>query len=409
MKSLLIFPIAFGFSAASHAAPATPAATQQMVDRVLKETSAIRGLSIKRPVVSGVQSIKGVEAMVEGQLKTQTSANELRATEIFLTQLGLAPAGFGLKKYYVGMMGEQIAGYYESKTKKFYTSSNVDSGQLEMVMSHELTHALQDQHFDLSRLENWPKHDSDARMAMSALVEGDATFTMARYTTRNPFRALGVLASALRSPGDTKALSAGPRILRESLTFPYLQGMQFATKLYQGGGWPSVSRAFSALPQSTEQVLHFEKYQSREAPVKVELRDISSTLGAGWKLLDHDVNGEMGLALIVGEHLQDEPRATRAAAGWGGDRYSVYGGPKGNLVVQDCRFDTPADAAEWQQAYAKRTDNRLKKSAQVRGALQVWNAAPNGVWMEKRGSRVLILEGTVGVFNPNAVLNALWR
>lgn len=388
--------------------------TQQMVDRVLRETSALRGLSIKRSVPGVVETRAQVEAMLRGKMKSELTSNQIAATQILLRQLGLVPAKFQLQSAYIALMGEQIAGYYDAKTKVFTTTDRVSSGELETVMAHELTHALQDQHFDLSRLEKWPEHDSDARLAMSALVEGDATLVMSRYMASNPLRFLGVLASSLRSQGASQGFTKAPRILRESLTFPYLQGLDFTTRLYRRGGWQAVSSAFGHLPQSSEQILHFEKYLAGEAPQKVELRDLSRApsraLGRGWTLLDHDVNGEIGLFLTLAEPLGDDDAARAAVAGWAGDRYSVYRGPKKSaLVVQDCRFDTVGDAQQWRDAYARSASKRLKIQAQKRGALQVWNAAPKGVWMEQKGVRVLILEGTVGAFNPALLLRELWR
>lgn len=415
-RSLAFLPLTLGLLAcAAHSQP-TPApakinarSAQQMVDRVLRETSTLRGLSLKRAVASGVQSEAAIEKMIEREMQSQLSPNEITASELFLKQLGLAPAGFDLKSHYVKMLGEQIAGYYDTKTKKFYTAQSVNPLMLETVMAHELTHALQDQHFDLSRLDKWPRHDSDARVALSSLVEGDATFTMSRYMAGNPLRFLGVLAASLK-PQNSKVFYSGPRMVQESLTFPYLKGMDFASKLYKNGGFARISRAFTTVPQSTEQILHFEKYLAREAPVKVKLRDLTPRLGKGWTLLDHDVNGEMGLALVVGEHLKDERGAQNAAAGWGGDRYTVYRGPKkAVLVVQDTVWDSESEAREWREAYARGTGKRFGIKPQQRGALQVWSAARSGVWMEQRGRRVLILEGTVGAFNPTPILAALWR
>ena len=348
--------------------------------------------------------------MVEEQLQTELSKDEVDATEVFLRQLGLAPANFDLRRAYVRLLGEQVAGYYSSKTGTFYTSNRVSPLELETVMAHELTHALQDQHFDLSRLEKWPRHDSDAQMAMSALVEGDATLVMSQYMTGNPLRALGVLLSSLKPPANPQVMRETPKILTEGLTFPYLKGLDFATRLYGRGGWPQVSAAFKRLPQSTEQILHFEKYLSREAPVVVKPRDLNPILGQKWTMLDHDVNGELGLSLVVGEFLATRAEAESAAQGWAGDRYSVYRGPKNAvLVVQDTVWDSASEARQWREAYARRTSRRFKRQPQKRGALSVWNAAPNGIWMEQRGRRVLILEGTVGAFNPSPILAALWK
>lgn len=383
--------------------------TRQMVTRVLRETSALRELPIRGVVQSRVQSRAQIERMLGGKIQSELSTRRVLGSELFLRQLGLAPANFNLKSTYIRMMGEQIAGYYDTRTQTFTTLNSIDAGQLETIMAHELTHALQDQHFDLSRLENWPPHDSDAQIAMSALVEGDATLAMSRYMAKNPLRFMGVLASALKSQSASPTFDKAPRILRETVTFPYFEGLKFATQLHTRGGWSAVSAAYKRLPQSSEQILHFEKYLAREAPVRVELRDLNRALGAGWTRLDHDVNGELGLFLILAEKGVDEAGSKRAAAGWAGDRYQVYRGSRGALVVQDCRFDSQFDAREWREAYARKTAKRFGSKAQQRGALQVWNAAPNGVWMEQRGNRVLILEGTVGAFNSTNVLTELWR
>lgn len=386
----------------------SPQSAQQMVTRVLRETSQLRGLSIKRAVPSGLTSRAKVERMIAEQIATEISGEEIAATEILLRQLGLAPKNFDLRKTYVRLLGEQVAGYYSSKNGTFYTSDTVSPLELETVMAHELTHALQDQHFDLKRLENWPRHDSDAQLAFSALVEGDATLVMSQYMTKSPLRALGMLVSAFKNPSGGQTLRETPAILVEGLTFPYVKGLDFATNLYQDGDWPQVSAAFRRLPQSTEQILHFEKYLAREAPVKVPLRDLKPVLGQNWTLLDHDVNGEIGAALITNEFLKNRAASDEAAKGWGGDRYSVYRNAKNAvLVVQDTVWDSEIEARQWREAYARRSTARFNRGPQKRGALQIWNAAPDGVWMEQRGRRVLILEGTIGAFNPEKIVAAL--
>lgn len=392
--------------------PRISAATvQAMVNRVLRETSALRGLSIRRPVRSGVQTRAQVEAMIARQMQGVAS-DEMAASEVYLKQLGLAPANFDLRHSTTSLMGEQVAGYYDPKSGAFYTSDRISPAELETVMAHELTHALQDQHFDLGRLERWPKHDSDAKLAMLSLVEGDATLVMSRYMMANPFRFLGMLGSSLKPQSSSAVLRSSPRLLRETLVFPYISGMGFTTNLYRQGGWARVSRAFNLLPQSTQQVMHFDKYLARKAPVRVALRDVRPQLGAGWKLLDHDVNGEEGSALVLSEFLPDRDEVARATSGWAGDRYAVYHGPKNRtLVVQDGLWDSESAARSWRDAYARRTDLRFGANIkpQNRGALSVWNAGRNGVWVEQRGRRVVILEGTVGAFNPAPVLAALWR
>jgi len=412
--SLWLAPaLLLGLGACATAQAARPARVnaalvQSMVNRVLKETSELRGLSVLRPVKSGVQTRAQVEAMIRREI-AGTSSDELLASQLFLTQLGLAPRDFDLKKSTTSLLGEQVAGYYDPKTGTFYTSDRISTGELETVMAHELTHALQDQHFDLKRLEVGPKHNSDAKLALSSLVEGDATLVMSRYMARNPFRFLGMLGSALL-PHDSAAFNATPRALRDALIFPYLQGLTFTNDLVRQGGWPAVSRAFARLPKSTQQVMHFELYLADKKPVPVPLRDVRPQLGAGWKLLDHDVNGEEGSALVLSQFLPNKGEVETATKGWAGDRFAIYRGPNaGVLIVQDTLWDSEQAAKKWRDAYAKRTDLRSGSSFDVLkdGALKRWKIGPDGVWLERKGRRVVILEGTYGAFQSARVLTAL--
>lgn len=382
-----------------------------MVRAVLKETSQVRGLSILRPVPAGIQSAAGVEKMAREQIAQSASSDEVVGTELLLKKLGMAPANFDLKSYFVSMIGEQLAGYYDTKTKKFYTTEHVNRLQLETVMAHELTHALQDQHFDLEQLEKLPKHNSDAKIAISALVEGDATFTMGRYAMNNPLRVVGLLASSLSPASSSPVLSSGPNALKESLIFPYMQGMVFVRALYQNGGWPAVSEAFKHVPQSSEQILHPEKYFAHEAPRKFRTPDLSARLGTGWRRLDYDVNGEFGLALILKEHLASPAQVSSAAAGWAGDQYAIYRGPRGQaLFAQACAWDTEADAKEFFDAYLARTNARYETKVTSNNAVRaVWKIREGDVWMERRGQRVVILEGLPSGANAENLARPMWR
>ena len=95
----------------------------------------------------------------------------------------------------IRLLTEQVAGYYEPKTRQFYLADWIDIDGQRPIMAHELTHALQDQHFNLRRFDHWPKGDSDAELAAHALIEGDATLTMALYVANNPLRTLTFLRS----------------------------------------------------------------------------------------------------------------------------------------------------------------------------------------------------------------------
>jgi hypothetical protein len=200
---------------------------------------------------------------------------------------------------------------------------------------------------------------------------------------------------------STQKIDSAPRALRESLTFPYEQGMAWVRQLYTRGGWKAVDAAFKDLPQSTEQIMHAEKYFAHEAPVKVEVPDLSHALGAGWRRIDTDVNGEWGYFQILDEFLKDEKASRQAAAGWGGDRYALYENARTHetMLEQVSVWDTEQDAREFYDAYVKRTERRYGTGnlshSKVSDDLTVdtFTTTDKSVWVVRRGSRVVIAEG----------------
>ena len=467
----------------------TPAAAQQTAARnaaliaatqdVLKDTSAIRQLSILRPVQSSAQSRAEIERALIKSLDEDTTPAEIHADEVTLKKLGLAPADFQYRALMLRVLTEQVAGYYDPKTRQFHLADWIDLDGQKPIMAHELTHALQDQHFNLRRFEHWPKGDSDAELAAHALIEGDATLAMALYVANNPLVALAFLKSLGAAGMASEELDKAPRALRESLLFPYQDGEKWVNALYKRGGWNEVSQAFATLPQSTEQILHPEKYFAHEAPVKVTLPDIepllngssraevrdqksqvrgqksevsryagsadgrgpragsprgvldSSALSAkrelltahrslltgAWRRIAYDVQGEWGFYLILDQFLKSPAESRRAAAGWGGDRFAVYEGPKGEtLIASLSAWDTENDAREFFDAYVKRTALRYPGAARLPFSdprpltpdSRAFRTSDGGVVIELRGNRVAILEGMPDHADAKSLLKSPW-
>jgi hypothetical protein len=446
-----ILLIALSFSAvsivpggAAQLAPQQPAATTSAsrnaaliaaTQEVLKETSEVRQLAILRPVQSSTQSRAEIERAVMKNLDEEVTPADMHAAEVTLKKLGLAPPDFQYRALMVRLLTEQVAGYYEPKSRQFYLADWIDIDGQRPIMAHELTHALQDQHFNLRRFDHWPKGDSDAELAAHALIEGDATMTMAMYVASNPLRALTFLKSMGAMSIATDELDKAPRSVRESLLFPYQEGMNWTRALYKQGAWPEVSKAFTNLPQSTEQILHADKYFAREAPVKVLVPDITNLLNSGersvltsvppasaggsfaqlrWKKLASDVNGEWGFYLILDEFLKSPAESRRAAAGWAGDRTSVYESQKGDvLYISLSTWDTENDAREFFDAFVKRTQLRYPEATTLTDpqrsgpALQTFRTPEGVTAIELRGSRVLIIDGVTGEPGIDTLLKAV--
>ena len=413
-------------------AAARNAALTAATDEVLKETSTLRQLAVVRPVQSSTQSRAEIERAVVKNLDEDTSAADMHAAEVTLKKLGLAPPDFQYRPFMIRLLTEQVAGYYEPKTRQFHLADWIDIEGQKPVMAHELTHALQDQHFDLRRFEHWPKGESDAELAAHALVEGDATLAMVMYVSSDLSR-LRTFMKSLGAMGlDTKELDQAPRVIRESLLFPYQEGLNWTRALYKQGGWTRVSQAFTTLPQSTEQIIHPEKYFAHEAPVKVILPDITNALneagrkrasGANeakvavtWQRIASDVNGEWGTYLLLDQYLKSATDSRRAAAGWAGDRYAVYESSTGKAVfISLLAWDTDNDAREFFDAYRKRVDLRYPRAQDTHffaapdapKGVASWKTDDGAVAVNWLGSRVVIIEGCPDGVDPNRLMTVV--
>ena len=402
-----------GHAQTAATATAQNAAIVSTTAAVLKETSELRELSIMKTVKSGAQSRAEIERMIIRNLDSETTPAEMHAAEMVLKAFGLAPESFSYRPFLIKLLTEQVAGYYDPKAQQFYLADWIELEGQKPVMAHELTHALQDQHFNLRRFENWPKGDSDAELAAHALIEGDATLAMTLYMTKNPLVALAFIKSIGSQDMATEQFRQAPRALRESLLFPYEEGSAWATQLYKRGGWEMVSRAFTKLPQSSEQILHADKYFSYEAPQKITLPEFRVFLGPTWKRIDYDVNGEWGCYLVLDEYLNDATESKPAAAGWAGDRFALYEGskPGETFIAQLTSWDTANDAKEFFDAYAKRTAKRYADARETKNTAErlEWQTSSGAVAMELRGSRVAILEGIPASTDANSLLRAIWQ
>jgi hypothetical protein len=391
------------------------AAIISTADAVLKETSEIRELSILRAVKSGAQSRSEIERMIIKNLDSDTTPAEMHASEVLLKAFGLAPVDFAYRSFLIKLLTEQVAGYYDPKAKQFYLADWIEIDGQKPVMAHELTHALQDQHFNLKRFEKWPQGDSDAELAAHALVEGDATLAMTLYLAKHPMIALAFWRTSQET--SSEQFTSAPRALQKSLLFPYTEGSTWATHVYRRGGWAMISKAFKKLPQSTEQILHPEKYFSYEPPVKLTLPNFTRVLGPGWKRIDNDVSGEWGYYLVLDEFLNNTGESKRASAGWGGDRFAIYErGQSDVFLAQVTAWDTTADAREFFDAYWDRTLKRYPEvnegestASRDGDRLHQWQARSGRGAMELRGSRVVIVEGAPEKANVNRLLNMIWQ
>lgn len=373
---------------------------------ILDELSALRGLKPLSSVKSGVKSRSEIEQEIIHGFEESSTPEEIEAASKALMAYGLIPKDFHYREFMIKLMTEQVAGFYRPKSKELFIADWNDLEQQKPVMIHELQHALQDQHFNLMRFEKWPRGDGDREMAIHALVEGDATAVMYNYQLKPmggdiaklpPISSFADQSLAQAERDKQAVFLSAPASVRESLIFPYVYGASFVQEMLKKRGWSGVSQAFTDLPQSTEQILHFDKYAAKETPVKVELPDISYLLGAGWKRIDSDVNGEFGYFLILSEFI-DKKAARTAAAGWGGDQSTLYENAKtGQLLLAHLsKWDTIKDAEEFFRAYTERTTKHYPTAKPLASKLEdtfVFRTPDGETYIQLQERSVLVIEG----------------
>jgi len=270
-----------------------------------------------------------------------------------------------------------VGGLYDPHSKKMQVVGDLSLkvALTQIILEHELTHALTDQHFDLLKLPIEVKDNDDRALAALALVEGDATLSMLLYAKDLGLANLLVTAAASLFM-DQDTLSAAPPLFQGMLLFPYLAGENFLLELAANhdirdgtvvnskevinpvdfGDWDLVNHVYQHPPQSTEQILHPEKlYKEPDPPVDVILgeAELLRRLGEGWNIAWHNTAGEFIIRTLLLDHMSSHA-TEKAAAGWGGDRYCLVRSGSGETAFfWKTIWDTEEDADGFRAALEK--------------------------------------------------------
>ena len=335
--------------------PAPTLSNDQIVAGIESSVQQIRELTKKSDVKQAVLTPADLAAKIQASFDQSNPPALVAANEKVEKSLGLFPVDASLKDLYVQLLSSQVAGLYDPDTKTMNVVSK--SGQLgpieQISYAHEFDHALQDQNFGLIKLGLNDTSNSDRALARLSLPEGDATLLMSLWAQQNlTVGQLLQMAGEANDPSQTAILNSMPDDLKETLLFPYEQGLTWVSDIHALGGWSAVDAAYAKPPDSTEQILHFDKWSSHEAPIAVTIpASLPAKLGAGWTMPLTDTFGELQFRIWleqVGKVV--ETQAVAAAAGWGGDRIALV--EKGSTfgIVLITKWDTPAEAAEFDAA-----------------------------------------------------------
>jgi hypothetical protein len=339
----------------------------QVVEELMAQAEAVRGLRFREPVPVLVQNRNAITAYIESQIEQ----DELESASIRYTALGLLPPGLPIRELLLRLMGEQVVGYYDPEQARFVirddvmraferdgpSSTGPAPDEAKMVLIHELVHALQGQHLGLSQAVD-VERDTDADNAFRALIEGDATLAMIgaavppgtlQALTSDPTQIRLLTELVQSNPTGDPELHDAPPIVRETLLSAYVDGLGFVSHLHGAGGWPLVDAAHREPPTSSEQILHPERYGAGQGPEALRLPDLPALTAAGYALADEDTLGELEMGVYFGLGAE-RTLARRAADGWGGDRLRIYRHEGGQTaVVWATVWDDEAEAREAEQ------------------------------------------------------------
>jgi hypothetical protein len=312
-------------------------------DEVLHQMSEITGLKLLTPLKKSLRSREQIRAYVINEMKEDKDQAERYAGERSAEAFGLLPKGFDLDNFMIDLLTEQIAGLYDPKTHEFYVADWIPAADQKMVMAHELTHALQDQHF---KIDNWVKAarpNDDAELARESVLEGSAMAAMVDYLLQGTGRSLQDLPDIDPSMlvGDmesTPMLKKAPPFLRDALVFSYLDGLNFSAAIVRPKGWDALSGVFAKPPISTQQIMHPAMYFSFRIPPKADIPSLDKDLGSDWVRLEDNLMGEFGWKEVLKQFV-GEDRATPLAAAWSSDRYILFEQKKTKKLVLIARLD----------------------------------------------------------------------
>ena len=345
------------------------AVNQTRADQVEYGIARFRQLAFTKPVPLVVKSRDQVQQMLLAELKREHTDEELDLGGKTGAMTGVYPPGMDLKISSLNLMHSQIAAFYDPHAKQMVlvkgainvslwnsASSLMEQRDItgEMVLAHELTHALQDQHFHLEHMMDAVKDNDDRGLALKALAEGDATLSGFGYVNGNLDNAtINTILLRLADLPKTLAAQSGniPLGLSAPLVFQYYDGARFVAYAYRHGGWSAVDAIYHDPPQATLQIMHPELYFDHAfRPATVRLDGYQPFL-KDWSKADDDTYGAFLLKVILRRNLGDDAPDVALADQWTSDRIIVLRKDKTLTILWLIGFSDDAGAGKFAAAY----------------------------------------------------------
>jgi hypothetical protein len=406
----------------------TPAEAKELfqsVDEILHFASQDTGLPIKKQVKRRIVSREQVEKYIGEKFKNDADRIRFERSELVQKKFGLLPRDFDLHGFLIKLLSEQVAGYYDEKTK---TMNLLDWNEPEMqrpVMAHELTHALQDQSYDLEKmskqeeeierkgldnLDELVRNDEEST-CRSAVLEGQAMIVLLDYvlapsdgSVAKAPQVVDLMQAEMDKSRGSPVFDSAPLLLREELAFPYRQGMKFIRDLLVAGGKQLAYKGvLERMPQTTREVMEPKEYLAghRVPPLLLPNFDF---LKKDYEPFDAGAVGELDVNILLRIYA-DEDVARQLTPEWRGGAYYAAGRkgakpPDRNSTAHVglyyiSKWATADAAQEFAKTYAaalKTRYNNLRRIASDAPGLDTYSSADGPIFIQQTGNMVIAVE-----------------
>jgi len=399
--------------------PTHPQALLAAADDLLGEMSRITGLPIKAPLKKEIRGRAEIRNYLLEDLHAEQTPRELYIQEAALKAFGLVSREFDLEKFLITFYTEQAAGAYDPRRKILFIADWPSPEMQKLVLAHELTHALQDQNFDLRKFLRAARASDDATNARQAVVEGHAMAATMQHVL-GPVElaslpSLEALMGAIvnKQLGEFPAFSRAPFFFRLQALFPYAQGVGFMQRGLAQGGWKKLHELFLHPPVATKEIFEPQLYFDAQSLPPVSLpRPASLAHVSGLRLLTENVMGQLGYYALLGQLISEE-QAKSVGTGWLADRYVLYEyagtTPTRYALVARTRWTSPETALAFFRAYhtiLARKYPELTPDQRSHPDLFIGSVASGRVVLLRQGDACLWAEG-VPAAQTGAVLKFL--
>lgn len=398
------------------------------LNQILSFASDDTQLPIKHEVKKRLITRDEVEKYILDKFKEDKDTKRMQREEIVLKKFGLLDRDFQLQSFLVSLLKEQIAGYYDNKTKTVNLLDWVSPEEQKPVMAHELTHALQDQHTDL---EKWEPEDPDAtsrnvaednqRLAIDerdtardAVLEGQAMAVYLDYSLKPKGKSLLTSPDVMRTPtddadtsGSSPIMDRAPLLLQQSLLFPYKDGLGFEQRLLKDKG---AQYAFAGVldrpPSTSYEIMNPTAYERGTAVPLLQMPDVHPLLDAEYEPYDIGVMGELDVRILT-ELFGGPEVAAILTPQWRGGLYYAMQSRKATAAQQSSTssvallylsaWRTDGAAREFVKVYARELSKKYSgvlrdSAAETTSDEQVYNASEGPVLIVRQGKQVFVSE-----------------